>query len=181
MTGLTVRLLMRLRPRRVELLVRRVLVVAEDENDLLGLAGLEAQLDVVRADRRPAVGDRVERLAALDRRRVVPTAVGAQERVALGVEAGQLGRAGEIGEVVAPLAILGLVVDDLVFDLDLAGAEVALEIGGVVLRVPEAELDAGEERELRAASGGGWSPGTSRFPGSRPAARNSMVCASIFL
>ena len=58
----------------------------------LRLAGLQGQLDVVRADRRPAVRDRVERLAALHRRRAVPAAVGAQERVALGVEAGQLAR-----------------------------------------------------------------------------------------
>ncbi len=50
--------------------------------------------------------------------------------------------------MVAALAILGLVIDDLVFDLDLADAEVALEVGGVVLRVPQAELDAGEEGEL---------------------------------
>jgi hypothetical protein len=43
--------------------------------------------------------------------------------------------------VVAPLAVLGLVVDDAVLDLDLADREVALEVRRVVQRVPEAELD----------------------------------------
>ena len=103
----------------------------------------------MRAVRRPAVRDGVEGFAALHRRRVVPTAVSAEERVALRVEAGEFLRAGEIGEMVAALAILGLVIDDPVHDLDLAGAEIALEIGGVVLRVPQAELDAGKNREFR--------------------------------
>jgi hypothetical protein len=53
-------------------------------------------------------------------------------------------RTGEVGEVVAALAVLGLVIDDAVFHFDLAGIEVALEVGGVVLRIPQAELDAGE-------------------------------------
>jgi len=48
--------------------------------------------------------------------------------------------------VIAPLAVFGLVVDDLILNLDLAGAEIALEVGGVVLRVPKTEFDA-RERE----------------------------------
>jgi len=46
--------------------------------------------------------------------------------------------------MMAALAVFGLVIDDAADDFDLAGAEVALEIRGVVLRVPEAELDAGK-------------------------------------
>jgi hypothetical protein len=53
--------------------------------------------------------------------------------------------------VVAALAVLGLVIDHAVFDFHLAGVEVALEVGGVVLRIPQAELDAGKggDRGLR--------------------------------
>ena len=102
----------------------------------------------MRADRLPAVGDRVAddcpRSTAM---RAIPAAVWAQERLALGVEAGERLGAGEVGEVVAPLAVLGLVVDHAVLDLDLADAIVALEVGRVVLRVPQAELDRGEERQ----------------------------------
>jgi hypothetical protein len=51
--------------------------------------------------------------------------------------------------VVAALAVLGLVIDDAVLDFDLADVEVALEVGGVVLGVPQAELDAGEGGDVR--------------------------------
>src|ERR1019366_9042089 len=76
----------------------------------------------------------------------VPSARGAEENVALCVEPGQLGRAGEPGEVIAALAVFGLVIDDAVFDLHLSDAEVALAIGGVVLRIPQAEFDGREDR-----------------------------------
>src|SRR5450759_4526029 len=54
--------------------------------------------------------------------------------------------------MVAPLPVLGLVVDDAVLHLHLADGVVALEVGGVVLGVPEAELDGAEEGELRRLS-----------------------------
>ena len=151
MIGLDGPLVDRLRAGRVELGVRRVFVIPQQEDDLPALAGLERQLDVVRADRLPAVRDRVERRAARHGRGVVPAAVRPQERVALRIEAGQRLGAGEVGEVIAALAVLGLVVDHARgrVDLDLAGAEVALEVGRIVLRVPQAELDGGEDRELR--------------------------------
>src|ERR1019366_7837223 len=132
----------RLRIRRVELFVRRILVVAKDKNDFLRFAGLQTHFDVMRTVRRPAVRDRVEGFATLHCRRVVPTAISAEERVALRIETSEFFRAGEIREVVAALAIFGLVVDDTVVDFNLAGAEVALEVGGIVLRVPQTELDA---------------------------------------
>ena len=122
-------------------------MVAEDKDDFLRLTGLQVHLDVVRAVRRPAMRDGIERLPLLHRRRVVPTAIGAKECIALRVEAGKFFRAGEIREVIAALAILGLVIDDPVHNLDLAGAEIALEVGGVILGVPETELDTGENGE----------------------------------
>ena len=149
MTGLTVFLLMVWESGGSNFWSTGIFVIAEDKDDFLRFAGFQVHLDVVRAVRRPAVRDRVEGFAPLHRRRVVPAAVGAEERVALRVEAGEFFRAGEIREVVAALAILGLVVDDAVDDFDLAGAEIALEIGGVVLRIPQAELDAGKNGELR--------------------------------
>ncbi len=56
--------------------------------------------------------------------------------------------------MVAALAVLGLVVDDAVLDLDLAGVEVALEVGLVVPGVPQAELDA--EKIERSAAVSRW-------------------------
>ncbi len=55
----------------------------------LRLARLQGEPDMVRAVRRPAVGDRVGELAALDAERLVESPVGSEERLALGVEAGE--------------------------------------------------------------------------------------------
>jgi len=49
--------------------------------------------------------------------------------------------------VIPALAVLGLVVNHLIFDFHLAGVEIALVIGRVVLGVPQAKLDAGENRK----------------------------------
>jgi len=38
--------------------------------------------------------------------------------------------------VTAALAVFGFVIDDARLDFDLADAEIALEVGGIVLRVP---------------------------------------------
>jgi hypothetical protein len=64
--------------------------------------------------------DRVERLPALHGRGPVPAPVGAEERVALGVESGERLRAGEVCDVIAPLPILRLVVDHTIGDFYLA-------------------------------------------------------------
>jgi hypothetical protein len=47
--------------------------------------------------------------------------------------------------MVAPLPVLGLVVDDPPIDLDLTGGVVALVVSRVVLRIPERELDGRED------------------------------------
>ncbi len=104
---------------------------------------------MVRPARRPSVRDRVLRLAAFDRDRTVPSPVRPEERVALRIEPRDLGRAGEVGEVVPPFAVLGLVVDDAGVNLDLAGRQVALEVRRVVPRVPQAELHRAEQRKMR--------------------------------
>src|ERR1700730_4286874 len=79
---------------------------------------------------------------------VARSPVRAEERLALAVEPRERRGAGEVREVVAALAVLGLVVDDPVGHLDLAGRVVALVVRRVVLCVPEGELDGGEERKL---------------------------------
>ncbi len=50
--------------------------------------------------------------------------------------------------MVATLAIFGLVVDDAILNFDLSDAEVALEIGGIVLGIPQAEFRGGKHRQL---------------------------------
>ena len=67
-----------------------------------------------------------------------------EKRLALCVKTSSGARAGEKGEVVAALAVLGLVINDAIFDLHLADGEVALEVVGVVLGIPKTELDTAE-------------------------------------
>src|SRR3989304_2404358 len=77
----------------------------------------------------------------------VPAAVWPQEGLALGVESHHRFGGGQVGEVIAALAILGLVVDHPVDDLDLAERVIGLEVGGVVPGIPQAKLHAGDHRE----------------------------------
>src|SRR5450755_3614381 len=136
-----------LRIGRIELFILGIFLVAQSKNDLPGFARLQNHPDMMRADRRPAVRHGVAGFAALHNRRPIPSARGAQERFALRVEPGGLGRTGEPREVIAPLAIFGLMIDDVVFYLHLSNAEVALKISGIVLRIPQAEFDGRKDRE----------------------------------
>ena len=60
----------------VELVVPRVLPIAEQEDDRLLRPGIELKLDLLGADRLPTVGDRIRQPACLNADRVVPTSVG---------------------------------------------------------------------------------------------------------
>ncbi len=135
------------RLRRIELLLAWILLVAEDEDNFLGSPCFQLQPDVMAADWRPAVSDCICCPACLHDLRVIPTSIGAEERFALRIEAGEGVGAGEVGEVVAPLAILRLVVDDAIFYLDLADVEVALVIGRIIPGVPQGKFERGEERD----------------------------------
>ena len=66
------------------------------------------------------MSDGVGQLAGFYGCRLVPAAVFAQERFALSVKARSRAGAGEIGEVIAALAVLRLVIDNAVFDLYLS-------------------------------------------------------------
>jgi hypothetical protein len=81
-----------LRAGRIELPVPGVLVITKHEDDLLRLAGLEVEPDLMRADGRPAMGDGVGQLTGFDGCGLVPAAVGTKKRLALCVKASGPGR-----------------------------------------------------------------------------------------
>ena len=123
--------------------VRRVdLDVAEHEHQRAGLARGEFDAHAGRGDRRPAVGHRIVGASFGDDLRGVPAVEPAEELVAARVEPD--GRRVHAVErvMVAAFLELGLMVDHGgrvgAFDLHLAGGEVALEVAGVVDRVPQA-------------------------------------------
>ena len=133
----------RLGARRIELLVHRILVVAQHKHHLPRLTRFQFQLYLVRPHRRPPMRNRVGQFTGFHGCRLVPAAVPAQKRFPLRVKPARL-RTGKVGEMIAPLPVLRLVIDDAVFHLHLARIEVALEVGGVVLRIPQAKFDARE-------------------------------------
>jgi len=138
-----------LRAGRVELLVSWVFHVAQYKYDGLGLSGLKSQLDMVRTHGRPAVRDGIGRHTAAHDEGCVPTAIGTQKYLTRRVVSRRLKGTGKVGEMVAALPVLGLVIDNAFLHLDLAGGEVALEVGDVIPGIPETELQGREDRQLR--------------------------------
>ena len=114
--------------------------IAEHINQAAAFAGLQGDVDLMHADRGPAVCHRVGAGALFDDLRVGVAAPGAQERIAAGVKAIHRRVDGVQRVVVAALTVLGFVVDRAALDLDLAGRKIALEVGGIIHGVPQAEL-----------------------------------------
>ena len=134
--------------RPLELRLVALVDVAEDECEDLLCSWLQVQVDLMGADRVPAVRDAALRASGERHRRLVQAVVHAYEHVARRVEAARLPRAAEDGVVAAPFAVLGRVVDGRAFDLDLADRVRALEVRHVVQRFVKAELDVREERHV---------------------------------
>src|SRR6516162_8186183 len=86
--------------------------------------------------------------STLDHGGIAPAAIRAEKGLALGVEPSKFFRTSKERKVVASFAIFRLVIDDAAFDFDFADAEIALEVGGIVLRIPEAKLNCSEERKV---------------------------------
>ena len=86
------------------------------------------------------MGDGVGAGTFFYRFRVGIAAPGAQKGIPAGVKAVYRRVDGVQRVVVAALAVFGLVVDRAALHLDLTGGEVALEVGGIVHGVPQAEL-----------------------------------------
>ncbi len=137
----------------VELFSRGHLHISKAENQVLALAGRKLQLDIVRSYGRPALGYGVVRLAVKNSVGVLKAVVQPEEALAVGVEALHGYVYGVESEVVAALPVLRLVVDGRALYLDLAGVVVSLEVGGIVVCVPQAPLkEAGELEGLPVAA-----------------------------
>ena len=124
----------------------RLLHVAQHEDEILLLAGLQFHLDVVRGDGAPSVGHRVAGTAFHHGVGIGKLVVESDERLAVGVESLNGNVHAIVGIVVAALLVFGLVIDDGAVNLNLARREVALEVLHVGGSVPEAPL--GEREQL---------------------------------
>src|SRR5690606_10383301 len=99
--------------------VGRVLEVPQDEGVLPRLTVRERNVELVRTDGVPAGRDRVGGLASVWDGGLVEAVAESQEGVAVCVEAGDRSVHRVDRVVVAARAVLGLVIDRTVFDLDL--------------------------------------------------------------
>src|SRR6516164_8930340 len=86
--------------------------------------------------------------STLDNAGIAPAAIRAEKGVALGVEPRKSFGTSKERKVVASFAIFRLVIDDAAFNFDFADAEITLEVGGIVLRIPEAKLNCREYRKV---------------------------------
>ena len=136
-----------------ELLLLRVLDVAQTEQDAVALAGGEGQVNVQRTHRCPAVGNAVRAVTGFDRFRCGGAAVQAAEGIPAGVEAGTRGVGPEHGVVIPALPVLCLMIDSTFHHFYLAGGKVALEIGAVVHGIPQAKLHIAEHVQCAGGSG----------------------------
>ena len=97
---------------RCKLLLLFVLCIAEDEDEVLMLAGLQFYFHIVRGDGAPTVSNTHCGFAGHDTLWFVEVVIQTDKRLAVGVEALGFGIGqGIIGVVVSALLVLGLVVD----------------------------------------------------------------------
>ncbi len=94
---------------------------------------------------RPAAGQGIRGPPRQHHLGFVQAVIHTQKAIPIRVEARQFRVHGKEGKMVAALPVLRLVVDDRTLYLHFAGAQVALEVGLIVMGIPEAELQKGKE------------------------------------
>ncbi|MNC29163.1 hypothetical protein D3C75_774040 [compost metagenome] len=126
-------------------LVFRVLDIAEYEDEGLLFARFERNIQSMGADWRPAGGYRVLCLSGSDHLRVVQSVEHAEEGFTVSVEAGQRFIYRIESVVVSALTVFGFVIDNRILDFNLTNAQVALEVGHIIMGIPQTELGKGEQ------------------------------------
>ena len=102
----------------------------------------------MRSNRRPAVCYGVCRSTCYNSSRSIVAAIGSDKALAVRVKACDRSVYSKECVVVTTFFVFGLVVNGRALNLNFAGTEVTLEVGTVVLCVPEAPLDVREKLEV---------------------------------
>ena len=123
----------------------RVFNISQYKNKAAAFARGQRHVQLMHAHRCPAVGDAARTRAPFHRQRPGRAAVRPQKRIPARVET--VGRPvhAEHGIVAAALAVFRFMIDGAALHLHLAGAVVALEVGGIIHCVPQAELHIAEQ------------------------------------
>ena len=131
----------------VKLLIDGHFHIAQAEYQIPALVGSKLHLNIVGRHRRPALRHGHIGLAREYRIGALKAVVQPEEALPVGVVAVDGAVYGVEREVIAALLVFGLVVDSRAEYLNLAGVEVPLEVGGVVVCVPQAPLQKTGELE----------------------------------
>ena len=128
--------------RGAELLLFGIFRIAETEQDDAPFSGRKLHLQPQYGDRSPAGGNAAEGRSLLHGDRFIPATKTSEERVTVRIETFDRGICRKEGVMVPAFAVFGLVIDGTALCLDLADIPVALEIGLIIHRIPEAPLHA---------------------------------------
>ena len=132
--------------RWIKLLIRRIFMIAQQEDDRLLLRGLQRHLKLHCPNRLPAMGDGVAQGSPLHSQGRIPSPIGTQESISVSIEALPFLRACKKGKMVTSLAVFRLVIDHSINNLNLTDRVIALEIGCIIHRIPQTELKRGKDR-----------------------------------
>ena len=122
--------------------------VTQTEEQGGAFTGSEIKIELLRGDRLPAMGNTAGASLAEDGGRMRRTSVNTEKCLARGVKPVCRTVGPENGVMVASLTVFRFMINRIRCDLNFTDGIVALEVGTIVIGVPEAELQIGEYLQL---------------------------------
>ena len=105
-------------------------------------------MEVVRTDRLPAMGDGVGTFAVFHSIWCSRGTIDTHEGISGGIEGSDFLVGVESSVVVSSFSVFGFVIDGRSDDFHFTGRIVSLEVGGIILRIPQTEFNEGEQIEF---------------------------------
>ena len=131
----------------IELFFYWIFNITQDEDQLLGFARLQGDFLVVGSNRRPAVCNRVGSLTSCNNLRIFKAVVQTQEGFSVSIITVNGIIYGVESKVVSSFLVFGLVEDGRIHNFNFASVEVPLEVGGVILCIPQTPFYEREQLE----------------------------------
>ncbi|MNO32640.1 hypothetical protein D3C76_226370 [compost metagenome] len=137
---------------RFPFLIFRIFDIAEYKNEALLFTGFQCDVQSMGADWRPAAGYRVGGFTGSYSLRSIQAIVHAYEGFTVCIETGDFFIYRVESVVVSALTVFSFVINHGILDFNFAGAEVTLEVGHIILGIPETEF--GKREQLYGFLGG---------------------------
>ena len=134
--------------RRLELFPGWIFQITEKKYIGFFLTRRKRDVNLVCGDGGPAARDRVRALASHHSLRFVSAVVHTDKTFAYGIKTVHIGVDSIDGIMIAALTVLCLVIDCRADDLHLAGAQIPLEISGIIVGIPQTPLHIRKQRKF---------------------------------